>query len=339
MLDKPGNIPILRDQGNVYYADTCEPLRVAVANEQVHMHALARENYPGDPIPESAPEEVRTVGFWDAARKQNWGLDWHRNEGLEITFLARGTVAFATEQNEHLLNRGHMTITRPWQSHRVGLPTVNPSRLHWLILDLGVRRPSQKWVWPDWVMLAPEDLKLLTKLLQLNENPVWFAGDSIGEIFEALSECTLDPNRPGFASELRLRINELLLELLRVLLSLEVSCDEELVSTERNVRLFLEDIKLRIAEEWSLESMAEEAGLGRTQFSRHCQSLTNMTPIQYLTHCRVLAAGALLKERSDLSVTEIAFACGFGSSQYFSSQFRRYFQVTPSLYRERESDS
>lgn len=337
MLNTPGNIPVFRDRGNVYYADTCEPLRAAVAEEHVRMHALARENYPGTQIPDTAPDEVRTVGFWDAGRAQNWGLDWHRNEGLEFTFLARGNLGFAAEEQEYQLHRGHLTITRPWQSHRVGLPNVEPSRLHWLILDLGVRRPNQQWVWPDWVILAPNDLARLTNLLQLNENPVWFAGDTIEAIFESLSELTLDTTRPGFASDIRLRINEVLLEVLRVLLSLGVSCDERLVSTERSVRLFLDEIGFRIAEEWTLETMADEVGLGRTQFSRHCQSITNMTPVEYLNQCRVHSAATLLKGRDDMSVTDIAFACGYGSSQYFASQFRRFYQMTPSEFRRETS--
>ncbi|MBN9435207.1 MAG: helix-turn-helix domain-containing protein [Bosea sp.] len=34
-----------------------------------------------------------------------------------------------------------------------------------------------------------------------------------------------------------------------------------------------------------------------------------------------------------LSITDIAYATGFRSSQYFSLQFRRYFLTTPSRYR------
>ncbi len=334
MLDQPGRIPRFRDHGSIYYADTCEPLRKAVGADQIGLHALARENYPGDPIPQDAPAEVRTVGYWDASRKQDWGLGWHRNEGIEFTYLARGSLGFAVDETEYQLHRGHLTITRPWQSHRVGLPDIDPSRLHWLILDVGVRCPSQSWNWPSWIMLAPGDLAKLTTLLQFNEHPVWAASGTIERIFETLAESSSDPSRPGFASELRLKINELLLEVLRLLLTKGVTLDEKLVSSRRSVELFLSDLQVSVDEDWTLETMAEAAGLGRTQFSRHCQAITNMTPIEYLTHCRILTAASLLEHRSDLSVTDVAYASGFRSSQYFSSQFRRYFLKTPSAYRE-----
>jgi len=57
------------------------------------------------------------------------------------------------------------------------MPMVDPSRPHWLILDVGVRRPNHRWVWPSWVALAPDDLARLTRLLQYNENPVWTADE------------------------------------------------------------------------------------------------------------------------------------------------------------------
>lgn len=332
-LAEPRMIPSFLDGDGVHYADTCEPLRRAIADDRVEMRALARDNYPGNPFPGDALAEVRTVGYWDAGRMQNWGLDWHRNEGLELTYLARGTLGFAVEDTQYSLRRGHLTITRPWQRHRVGLPDVEPSRLHWLILDVGVRRPSQRWNWPDWVALAPADLALLTRLLQFNEHPVWPADDAIERTFEALSACAADPVRPALESELRLRINELLLEVLRLLMNQSVALDEGLASSRRSVEFFLRDLADCVDDDWTLDGMAEACGLGRTQFCRHCQNITNMTPIEYLNHCRMQAAARMLKERPELSITDIAYATGFRSSQYFSLQFRRYFLTTPSRYR------
>ena len=97
---------------------------------------------------------LKTVGFWDADHDQAWGLDWHRNEGLELTFLETGTLAFSVDATRCQLHPNDLTITRPWQPHRVGNPAVSAGRLHWLILDLGVRRPHQTWQWPKWLILT-----------------------------------------------------------------------------------------------------------------------------------------------------------------------------------------
>lgn len=331
------DIPAFKDAEGIHFADTCDPLRLAIADNQLEMHALARENYPGDPFPGASLGEVRTVGFWDASRPQLWGLEWHRNEGVEFTYLARGSLGFAVDGTEYTLKRGCLTITRPWQSHRVGLPHVDPSRLHWLILDVGVRRPNHRWVWPRWVALAPDDLARLTRLLQYNENPVWPADDAIERTFEALSDCASSPHRAALESELRLRINELLLEVLRLLMNQQMALDEELASTRRGVEVFLRDLKSMIDRSWTLDEMAQACGLGRTQFCRHCQDLTNMSPMEYLTFSRLQRSANLLKDSRDLTITDVAFASGFSSSQYFSLQFRRYYRTTPSAYRQAPS--
>lgn len=327
------DIPSFLDAEGVHFADTCDPLRLAVEDNQLEMCALARGTYPGDPFPGNALSEVRTVGFWDASRPQHWGLEWHRNEGIEFTYLARGSLDFAVDGTDYNLKRGCLTVTRPWQSHRVGLPHVEASRLHWLILDVGVRRPNHRWAWPSWVVLSPDDLTTLTRLLQYNENPVWLAGTSIEHSFEALAACSSSPHRPALESELRLRINELLLEVLRLLVDQQVQLDDQLASTRRGVELFLRDLHGMVDRSWTLEEMARACGLGRTQFSRHCQDITNMSPMEYLTYRRLQRAAELLRSSSTTMVTDIAFASGFASSQYLAHQFRRYFRTTPTAYR------
>ena len=81
--------------------------------------------------------------------------------------------------------------------------------------------------------------------------------------------------------------------------------------------------------------MAEECGLGITQFVRHCKQFTNVTPLQYLNHCRLEAARRILLEQpSRRSVTQVALDCGFSSPQYFATVFGQRFGCTPREYRE-----
>ena len=98
---------------------------------------------------------VKSLGFWDADHRQDWGLDWHRNEGIELTLLESGRLPFSVDGQDLDLKPGDLTITRPWQLHRVGRPHVTACRLHFLILDVGVRRPHQRWKWPPWLVLSP----------------------------------------------------------------------------------------------------------------------------------------------------------------------------------------
>lgn len=332
--------PAFRDRNDVYYADTCEPLTEAVRAGAIQMSALARGHYPGEPLRSGEVPGLRTAGLWDASHQQNWGLDWHRNEGIEITYLARGSLDFAVDDREWLLESGQVTITRPWQRHRVGKPNVGPSRLHWCIIDVDVRRPNQQWIWPDWIALANDDLLRLTELLKHNEHPVWPAGRDIDDTFEAMAVCVSRPDQQTRDSRLRQLVSRLLLDVLETLEKQGVVLDERLSSARRSVQLFLADLRNYIDHAWTLTEMAENCDLGRTRFAEYCQEITNMSPTEYLTSLRMRQAAQLLSEGPKLSVTDIAFRCGYESSQYFSAAFAKYHKVSPRAYRyERQGEA
>jgi AraC family transcriptional regulator, L-rhamnose operon regulatory protein RhaS len=81
--------------------------------------------------------------------------------------------------------------------------------------------------------------------------------------------------------------------------------------------------------------MAAACGTGTTLFSRLCRSLTNASPIRFLNLARLDAASRMLRAQPERSVTDIAFDCGFQSSQYFAHQFQRRFGQTPSAHRRK----
>ena len=333
LKSRPSRSAIFLSPAATYHADRCEPLRQAVARGEVRLTALARRGYPGAPLPPRMLPEVSTVGFWDATGTQSWGLDWHRNEGLELTWLARGKTEFQVDQARYVLESGHLTVTRPWQVHRVGHPHVGACRLHWLILDLGVRRPDQTWRWPSWLILSPADLRQLTTLLSHNEQSVWRANDEIGECFEKIAGL-VQPQEPlGVQTRLQLYINELFLALLELLQKRNVMLDARLASTRRSVEMFLAALPEHLEHPWTLEEMAEQCGLGRSRFAEYCRQITNLAPVEYLATCRVEAARRLLNVRPQMSITDVALTCGFQSSQYFATVFRQKTGRTPREFR------
>jgi AraC family L-rhamnose operon regulatory protein RhaS len=326
--------PVFHAADRMHRADTCEPLVAAVAAGEVKLEALVRGAYPGRALPRGVLTQVSSIGYWDAAHDQSWGLAEHRNEGLEITYLEKGRLGFMVDGKRHRLAPGHLTITRPWQPHSVGDSAVAASRLHWLILDVGVRQPHQAWQWPSWLVLAPADLKELTALLRENEHPVWPGTAEVGRCFVEIGRLVggaADGAVPS--SRLVLLINELLVCVLEMLRLEDPPRQVSLTTGERSVAMLLDRVRREPGESWTLEMMAQEAGLARTRFAHHCQRLTNLTPMAYLQQVRVEAAKRMLLERRH-SVTDVALECGFGSSAYFSSVFRRHAGCAPREWRE-----
>ncbi len=326
-------LPIYQEYGKTYEPDTCMPLVKGVQEGKVRLEALARGHYPGKKLASNALQGVKSVGFWDTDRHQDWGLDWHRNEGIELAFLESGSVHFAVDHQEFSLQPDDLTVTRPWQQHRLGNPHVGPGRLHFLILDVGVRRPHQRWRWPPWLVLTPGDLRQLTIYLRQIERPVWPAGAEIRRCYQQIMQAVEAEN----ISRLAVFINELFILVLDMFRREKIELDESLSSARRTVELFWNDLRQnggQLGLEWSVAAMARRCGMGVTHFIQQTKQLVNMTPSHYLTRCRLEAAANMLHRVPAANITEVAMRCGFGSSQYFATQFRRQFDCTPSEYRQ-----
>lgn len=325
------SVPTYKDHGKSYCADSCKPLVQAVVKGDLILEAVARATYPGHRLPNHILQGLQTVGYWDAKHDQDWGLPWHRNEGVELTFMETGTTAFALENKTEQLSSGALTITRPWQLHKVGHPNIGIGRLHWIILDVGVRQPHQAWKWPAWFVVSPEDLQELTAFLRENEQPVWQSSQEIQECFTQIGKAIREKKQ--CTSKLAVYINELFLHLLEMFRGQHVSRTKSLTDAQRSAKMFLDSLMHRYAEEWTLDAMAECCGLGVTRFVYYCRQITNQTPMQYLSQLRLEAATEMLRASLKKSITEIAFACGFTSSQYFATTFRKLHGCSPREFR------
>jgi AraC family L-rhamnose operon regulatory protein RhaS len=323
-----------RTARELFHADTCQPLKAAAKTGAVRLAALGRGSYPGERLPKNDLQELCMAGYWDASFDQDWGLDWHCNEGIEIGYVAAGRLPFSMGDKDYQVEPGHLTITRPWQRHRVGQPHVPASHYSWLILDVGMRRPNQTWQWPPWLLYSKTALKWLTDRLRQNEQPIWRANRQIGHCFEQLDSAVEHGGSAANHARLKIHINELIILLAEMFESRQPALDQSLPSSERTVRLFLESLGHRLDEPWTLDSMAAACGLGRTHFSCYCKKLCNVSPVEHLTRLRLQAATLLLTRHAAMSITEIAFRCGFQSSQYFAKVFRGRSGHSPSDHRK-----
>jgi AraC-like DNA-binding protein len=330
------SIPIYRTCGEMFRADTCLPVVQAVQRGELRHEALSHGHYPGRTLPPGTLTGLKTVGYWDAQNAQNWGLAWHRNEGVELTFLENGVLGFAAEGIEYPLEPDDLTITRPWELHRVGNPNVSACRLHFLIIDVSVRRPNQEWKWPSWLILSKPDLDELAHILRHTGQPVWKAPPEFRSCFQKLALAVKSDSNGSGTSTIAVRINELLLQVLAMLRKRQPRLDQSLSGSHHTVKLFLADIRSHpehLSLHWTSEEMASSCGLKTTRFVKLVRSLTNMSPLHFLNYCRLEHAARLVREEAETSITDIAFACGFSSSQYFATTFTMRYGCSPRQFR------
>ena len=80
-------------------------------------------------------------------------------------------------------------------------------------------------------------------------------------------------------------------------------------------------------EHWTLEKLAETAGMSRTQFAVTFKELVGATPMGYLSNWRLDIARSELE--TGRQVKAVASLCGFASPAAFSRAFSRRFGYSP----------
>ncbi|MBD0694897.1 AraC family transcriptional regulator [Streptomyces sp. CBMA123] len=83
---------------------------------------------------------------------------------------------------------------------------------------------------------------------------------------------------------------------------------------------------------WTVESLADRAGLSRAAFARRFTSMVGEPPMAYLTRWRMTTAAQLLRE-SEAPLTTVAARTGYGSEYAFAKAFKREFGLAPGGYR------
>jgi AraC-like DNA-binding protein len=95
-----------------------------------------------------------------------------------------------------------------------------------------------------------------------------------------------------------------------------------------------EYIDNNLGDKFSLEQLAGRCGLSRNFFCRIFKEILGNSPFEYIIEYRMVLAKKLLTT-TNLSVEQISAICGFDDLTYFYRLFKRYFQTTPILFREK----
>lgn len=82
-----------------------------------------------------------------------------------------------------------------------------------------------------------------------------------------------------------------------------------------------------------LETIARTAGYSRRQIERQFKKLIGETPMTFYRNIRLDRARCMFSE-TDMTVTEVAVACGFESSHVFARHYKHRFGVSPSAFRK-----
>lgn len=85
---------------------------------------------------------------------------------------------------------------------------------------------------------------------------------------------------------------------------------------------------------FSVDFIAKEMKIGRTQYFAKIKAITGMTPNEFIVNTKLKLAYKLIKEKPAIPTYELALQLGFSSPSYFIKRFKEYSGMTPKQYKQ-----
>lgn len=110
--------------------------------------------------------------------------------------------------------------------------------------------------------------------------------------------------------------------------------DRRTITNEKRLKIMLSYIYSAYQNDISVEDIARSANISKSECFRCFRSMIGKKPVAFLNEYRLKRALELLTT-TDMQITEICLACGFGHISYFGKLFRETYGMSPREYRNR----
>jgi AraC family L-rhamnose operon regulatory protein RhaS len=241
-------------------------------------------------------------------------------------------LEWVVEGSPEKIGTGSVFFTLPWQVHG-SLHPKEPDNTVWHVLfhlEEDYPHPHKQFRFPASFGLTPSEMKMLSTAFASGAKHCFRATPAMRWLMPALInelQSTHELRKPHSISLLR----AVLVELKRIVSGEAIDFGTHTWS-EKKVQALLTELSSNCDQQWTLKQMSDLCGIQRTRLNTVFQKLTGCTPMEYLTRLRMERAKTLLRE-TETKVIDIAFECGFSSSQYFANTFKHATGMTPSEYR------
>ncbi len=253
-------------------------------------------------------------------------LGWHSHAGIELIFLLRGATTYELEAGRTLALPGGRFLVVPAHTQHRGFNNWRmPSEMASLTFDLRRNGPSPV------VPFTRAELNWMASCFEASGVAVYPFGPEVKDVvhhmkaeFAAWKGNGRAPDRKAC---LRTLICAAILEAARGIARRPVERPNEVVVAA------VKYLRAHLDEPLPVAALTKHLGFGRARVFELFTAETGLAPHHCLVRLRLEKATELL-QTTRLSITEIAMATGFSSSQHLSRVFRRYRGETPSQWRE-----
>lgn len=251
-------------------------------------------------------------------RYPQYAFPEHYHDFHEIVIVEHGNGTHVFNDQPYILSSGSVCFVRDRDHHLY----ENTENL--LLTNILYRSPN------TFSFLCGLE-KLLPQEINGNYQPHWRVSQNtlkkVNALIQSIGESGTEVTPHNIA-----RRESLFMQLLLLLRTASLANSADYAKDNNQLNQLIAWLEEHYAEEICWEEIAAHFSLSLRTFHRQLKQQTGLTPQRYLNRLRLTRARHLLRH-TDNSVTEIAFQCGFGDSNHFSTLFKREFAYSPGAIR------
>jgi AraC-like DNA-binding protein len=266
--------------------------------------------------------EMPLIG-WARYPKAAPNFHAHLHPAYEISLIVAGNVTWWAGRSTYEVRRGDIYVTRPNERHGGQDGILPPCELYWLHIQFPAAEPLPG--------ISLEDTQKLAAAFRAFRRRCFRGSPHIADCYQRILAAH---QTPGVYSELSARsaLHELLVGVIEDHAAHVRRLRSKSAAPSPQIAQALAWIEQRLSEAYQVHEIAAAVGMSTSHFHSCFVREVGFTPADYQNRRRIEAAKELLFHGQG-SITGIAHALGFSTSQYFATAFKHLVGMTPRDYR------
>ena len=120
---------------------------------------------------------------------------------------------------------------------------------------------------------------------------------------------------------------------------MKISSKDKLQKYERNINNVINYISENISKTITLNELSIVACFSKYHFHRIFKALVTENVNEFMRRLQLIKAAFMFIFHASSTIVNIAFDCGFSSSQNFAKAFKSQYKVTPSEFRNNKNSN